>query len=311
MDKECEIGHLLPPTLKRVRSHYPRELHSGASSDTDSSSTNANETRVLVMRAKLAERAYRYDEMKTIVDKIAIEKKGQLTNEERRLLLAAWRHVTTRLRKSLQVVEASQNDAPVKGNEVLSDILSSYATKLEEKLQALCQNCIKILREHRYPYVAICDDQKGEESNSTVESRALYLKLLGDYNRYQAAFQDGEIFHKSTMAAKSSYEAALEASKKLKVTNVVRLEVALNFSVFFYNILNSPDKASEVAKEAYDMAATTMKSDEGLRNDSSGSNVKRIMQMLRENLRTWTDSAADGVRSMRRTGRGRSGEHRK
>jgi len=40
----------------------------------------------------------------------------------------------------------------------------------------------------------------------------------------------------------------------LKTTHPIRLGLALNFSVFYYEVLNNPTKACELAKEAFDDA---------------------------------------------------------
>ena len=44
------------------------------------------------------------------------------------------------------------------------------------------------------------------------------------------------------------------ASQELAPTHPIRLGLALNFSVFYYEILNSPDKACSLAKTAFDDA---------------------------------------------------------
>ena len=50
--------------------------------------------------------------------------------------------------------------------------------------------------------------------------------------------------------ALASYKAAFEHAKKsLMPTHPIRLGLALNFSVFHYEIRNEPDKACKVAKE--------------------------------------------------------------
>ena len=59
----------------------------------------------------------------------------------------------------------------------------------------------------------------------------------------------------SGVVAKSSeaYESALEAAKSgnMQPTHPIRLGLALNFSVFYYEIANSPDKACQMAKEVW------------------------------------------------------------
>lgn len=61
---------------------------------------------------------------------------------------------------------------------------------------------------------------------------------------------------------KASADASLEAYKNatevaqtdLAPTHPIRLGLALNFSVFYYEILNSPDQACHLAKLAFDDA---------------------------------------------------------
>ena len=52
-----------------------------------------------------------------------------------------------------------------------------------------------------------------------------------------------------------AYQAATEvAGTDLAPTHPIRLGLALNFSVFYYEILNSPDKACQMAKTSFDEA---------------------------------------------------------
>lgn len=48
--------------------------------------------------------------------------------------------------------------------------------------------------------------------------------------------------------AKDAYKAADEAAQKMKATNPIKLGLALNFSVFYYEILNLPEEACHLAK---------------------------------------------------------------
>lgn len=53
--------------------------------------------------------------------------------------------------------------------------------------------------------------------------------------------------------SQKAYQDAFEISKsKMQPTHPIRLGLALNFSVFYYEILNSPDKACQLAKQVYD-----------------------------------------------------------
>ena len=79
-------------------------------------------------------------------------------------------------------------------------------------------------------------------------------------------------------------EASDEAMRELAPTNAIRLGLALNFSVFYYEILNAPERACRLAKSAFDEAIAQIGNiEEGQYKDST-----LIMQLLRDNLTLWT-----------------------
>ncbi len=54
--------------------------------------------------------------------------------------------------------------------------------------------------------------------------------------------------------ASDSYKKAQEEAEHLKSTHPIRLGLALNYSVFFYEIQGSPDVALTLARKAFDSA---------------------------------------------------------
>ena len=77
----------------------------------------------------------------------------------------------------------------------------------------------------------------------------------GDYHRYLAEFAAGDKRKESADKSLEAYKAATEvATTDLAPTHPIRLGLALNFSVFYYEILNSPDQACHLAKQAFDDA---------------------------------------------------------
>lgn len=77
----------------------------------------------------------------------------------------------------------------------------------------------------------------------------------GDYHRYLAEFALGDKRKTSADKSLEAYKAATEiAQTDLAPTHPIRLGLALNFSVFYYEILNSPDQACHLAKQAFDDA---------------------------------------------------------
>ena len=91
--------------------------------------------------------------------------------------------------------------------------------------------------------------------------------------------------------AHDAYKAATEiAQTELAPTHPIRLGLALNFSVFYYEILNSPDRACHLAKQAFDDAIAEL---DTLSEDSYKDSTL-IMQLLRDNLTLWTSDLQDG-----------------
>jgi 14-3-3 protein epsilon len=104
-------------------------------------------------------------------------------------------------------------------------------------------------------------------------------------------FQVGDTRTASASSALDAYQAASGiASSDLPPTHPIRLGLALNFSVFYYEILNSPDRACSIARQAFDDAIAELDTlSEECYKDST-----LIMQLLRDNLTLWTaDQTAD------------------
>lgn len=77
----------------------------------------------------------------------------------------------------------------------------------------------------------------------------------------------------------------------MQPTHPIRLGLALNFSVFYYEIMSSPDKACQLAKQAFDDAIAELDT----LNEDSYKDSTLIMQLLRDNLTLWTsDTAGEG-----------------
>ena len=117
--------------------------------------------------------------------------------------------------------------------------------------------------------------------------------MKGDYYRYLAEFLKGKDNSEVIEKAQEAYQKASQAANNLKATHPIRLGLALNYSVFYYEIVNSPELACKLAKQAFDSAIAELDSlEEDEYRDSAA-----IMQLLRDNLTLWTtDMKDDGTK---------------
>lgn len=130
-------------------------------------------------------------------------------------------------------------------------------------------------------------DEDGHDS----ESQVFYLKMKGDYYRYLAEVSlDGDSKKDVTIKSEGAYTDAMETASALATTHPIRLGLALNFSVFYYEIMNNPSKACELAKKAFDDAINEL---DNLQEETYKDSTL-IMQLLRDNLTLWT---SDGPNS--------------
>mmetsp|Transcript_12017 Transcript_12017/g.19042 ORF Transcript_12017/g.19042 Transcript_12017/m.19042 type:complete len:250 (+) Transcript_12017:94-843(+) len=228
----------------------------------------------LVYKAKLAEQAERFDEMVSDMKEVARQPQ-ELTVEERNLLSVAYKNVIGSRRASWRVVTSIEQ----KGDADKMSIITDYKTKIEDELCDICNDILSIIEESLIP------------NSTSEEAKVFYYKMKGDYHRYLSEFQQGDVRKQSATAALDAYQSATEvASSDLPPTHPIRLGLALNFSVFYYEILNSPDRACHIAKQAFDDAIAELDT----LSEESYKDSTLIMQLLRDNLTLWTsDQAAD------------------
>jgi len=230
-----------------------------------------------VFLSKLAEQSERYDEMVQYMKQVAALN-TELSVEERNLLSVAYKNVIGSRRASWRIITSLEQKEQAKGNDKHVEIIKTYRAKIEEELAQYCDDVLKVIKENLLP------------NASSAESKVFYKKMEGDYYRYYAEFTVDE--KKQEVADKSlaAYSEATEISNaELQPTHPIRLGLALNFSVFYYEIMNDADKACQLAKQAFDDSIAKL--DEV--PESSYKDSTLIMQLLRDNLTLWTSDMGD------------------
>jgi 14-3-3 protein epsilon len=228
----------------------------------------------LIYKARLAEQAERYDEMARAMKKVA-EVSQELTVEERNLLSVAYKNVVGSRRSSLRIINSIENKEESRGKQDHYLKAKEYHKKIEAELTEICQEILNVLDEHLI--------QRADKS----ESKVFYYKMKGDYNRYLAESTSGDLRSVAADNALNAYVKASEISKDLLPTNPIRLGLALNFSVFYYEIRNEPSKAIDLARSAFDDAIEKLENIQ----DENYKDSTLIMQLLRDNITLWTSNA--------------------
>merc|ERR1712039_844825 len=130
-----------------------------------------------------------------------------------------------------------------KGNEENAKMAKEYCAKVEGELDKICNTILALLDANLIPKA------------TTGESKVFYQKMKADYYRYIAEFTEGDKKSQASNNAKLAYEEAQKvAEKDLVVTHPIRLGLALNFSVFQYEVLQQPDEACKMARTAFEDA---------------------------------------------------------
>ena len=227
----------------------------------------------LVQKAKLAEQAERYDDMSDAMKTYAVSLNKDLSVEERNLLSVAYKNVVGARRSSWRVI--SSIESKVEGSsESKLKMAREYKVLIEKELKNICDDVLDLLEKHLLKHVENED-----------ESKVFYLKMKGDYKRYIAEVAVGSERDAAVQDSEVAYEEAFKtATSGMKPTHPIRLGLALNYSVFYYEIKNDQAKACELARKAFDAAITELDN----LNEESYKDSTLIMQLLRDNLTLWT-----------------------
>merc|ERR1712060_570286 len=167
----------------------------------------------------------------------------ELSVEERNLLSVAYKNAVGSRRAAWRIITSVEQKEKSKGNEDNAKFAKEYCTKVETELQKICDTILGVLDANLIPKAG------------NGESKVFYQKMKADYYRYIAEFTDGDKKSKAAESARQAYQDAQNvAEKDLAVTHPIRLGLALNFSVFQYEVLQNPDEACKMARTAFEDA---------------------------------------------------------
>ena len=225
-----------------------------------------------IFLARVAEQAERFEDMVDFLDQVLGVKGGAVNSDERNLLSVAFKNLISGKRAACRTISAiEQNPKYSKFNEALQ----SYKTMIETQLQEDCRKIINMIK------------NRVLKTECSADAKAFFVKMVGDYYRYIAENAKGEMLEEVKQNAKKAYEEA--CGIELAACNPIKLGLALNYSVFNYEVLKDHVKACELADNA--LQAALDKIDELEEDDFR--DAKSIIELLKENLTLWKEEEGD------------------
>ena len=242
----------------------------------------------LIYMSKVCEETEQFNEMLDYIRKI-LKMGNPVSIEERNLLSIAFKNSVGNRRSALrclQNIEKKENDNAENENENENLKLIELAKKkIEDELDLLCDEIINEIDNNFLPSIKKKEDE--EKSKEEILSEVFFLKMKGDYCRYKSEYLKDKKKEDASNLALKSYDLAIKISedekKGLKTTHPIRLGLALNFSVFYYEVKKNTKKACEIAKKSFDNAIADVEDIEDIYYKDSTT----IMQLIRDNLTFW------------------------
>merc|ERR1712226_1252834 len=159
------------------------------------------------------------------------------------------------------------------------DALKTYKTQIEKNLYDQCMSIVQMVQQK---CLGLAKDD---------ESKAFFQKMIGDYYRYVAESAAEDKIQGVRDGALKGYEAAQQHAKDLNACNPIRLGLALNYSVFQYEVMNDHKKACELGESA--LTEALEKIDDV--DEETFRDAKSIIELLKENLSLWKEEEGDNA----------------
>ena len=225
-----------------------------------------------VFLAKLYQKAERFPDMVKSINKF-VELDPKLTKDERNVLCAGYKNIISDKRASWRLLNSMEKKEEKKNSSQTSNI-RLVKKNIEKELNDICDEVQMIIDKYLVP-------------NATdSETKVFFLKLKGDYYRYKCEFATGKDFDDACSKAEKVYKEAYDiANKDIPISSSTRLGLALNYSVFFYEIKGLKEEACIIAKNAFDESLKVLDDLE----KSKPKDTILIIQLLKENFILWSN----------------------
>ena len=227
-----------------------------------------------VFLMKMFQRTERYPEMVKAINKY-VEQNPVLNEEERKLLCDGYKNIISDKRNGLRLLSNLSKKEEEEGKQINhKKQINIIREKIESELLSIFEEVHSILDKYLIP------------NAQNTETKVFYMKIKADYYRYHCEFAENDAFEEAKDNAERIYKEAYDlALKDISIYNSIRLGLALNYSVFEYEIMDNKNDAYNIAQKAYD---EVMKVVDDLEKDRTSENLL-LIQLLKENLNLWNN----------------------
>jgi 14-3-3 protein epsilon len=161
----------------------------------------------------------------------------ELGRNERVMLATAYKNVIGTKRTAFRLIISSIPDEKIP---LFREALLIAKQKLENEIDEVCVDVLQLAQDLL-------------RTVTSAEYRIYLLKLRGDYTRYRCEMRKGQELNNLIEVTHEYYMTATTlANKALPSVNQTRLGLALNFSVFFFEIARDKGRACALARDAYE-----------------------------------------------------------
>ena len=230
-----------------------------------------------IFLARVAEQADRFEDMVTFLNE-AIDLKGgnDFTNDERNQISVGFKNLIGSERGAVRTIGAIEQNPKYKKFDAA---LTAYKTKIQGELYAKCMQIVNTVK------------TKCLKLAANDESKTFFQKMIGDYYRYAAESASADKLEELKAGANDGYNQAEQLSKGLNECNPIRLGLALNYSVFQYEVMNDHKKALELGEKA--LTDALEKIDDV--DEETFRDAKSIIELLKENLSLWKEEDGENA----------------
>ena len=231
----------------------------------------------MVKLVKIAEQCKRFDDMAKYMKQLIQVKKSTLTPEERNLFSVAYKNVVGARLSAYRIISSMIAKQSTMGAN--TTLAKAYRKEIVAEQKALCD---EVVESGSGLSGRIVED-------AGVEDKVFYRTMEGDHYRYGVEVAEGEEQRNTwVLKANGAYQEGYDVAREtLPGTHPIRLGLALNYSVFDYEVMNDINMASKLAKDAFDHAIAGLNT---LKGGSYKDSILIIMKQLRDNLTLWTNN---------------------